>query len=150
MEVSAQQLQKETNQPLDRVDRVSQETTISPEETPLINSITQDNLLDPNVNLLKRKETISAKGFEPTEFAFERAIGKNDSLYTNFTELIALTKRKVGRIVIKEGGKKTGYATGFMVSNRLLLTNWHVFRNEGWLWKAKSTFFMNMMRRDNR
>ncbi len=141
MEVSAQQLQKETNQPLDRVDRVSQETTISPEETPLINSITQDNLLDPNVNLLKRKETISAKGFEPTEFAFERAIGKNDSLYTNFTELIALTKRKVGRIVIKEGGKKTGYATGFMVSNRLLLTNWHVFRNEGMAEESEVHFF---------
>ncbi len=128
MEVSAEQLKKDNNQPTESVGAAPAET-ISREEKPLINAITQDNILGKNVNLEKRKETISAKGFEPTEFAYERAIGKNDSLYTNFTELIALTKRKVGRIVIKEGGKKTGYATGFMVSDRLMLTNWHVFRD---------------------
>ena len=128
MQVSAEQLKKESNQPVEEAGKAAVAPAISPEEKPLINSITQGNILGAQVNLEKRKETISAKGFEPTEFAYERAIGKNDSLYTNFTELIALTKRKVGRIVIKEDGRKTGYATGFMVSERLLLTNWHVFR----------------------
>ena len=74
-----------------------------------------------------RKEMIASKTVEPVDFAYERAIGKNDSLYTNFIELIAITKRKVARIEIKVDGKKTGFATGFMVSKNLMLTNWHVF-----------------------
>jgi endonuclease G, mitochondrial len=141
MQVSAQQLKKESNQPADGVEEAAPAPAISAEEKPLINTITQGNILGAKANLEKRKETISAKGFEPTEFAYERAIGKNDSLYTNFTELIALTKRKVGRIVIKEDGKKTGYATGFMVSSRLLLTNWHVFRDVGMAAESEIHFF---------
>src|SRR6476659_8221867 len=46
-------------------------------------------------NLVKRKEMIAALGQEPVEFAFERAIGKNDSVYSNFCDLIILAKRKV-------------------------------------------------------
>lgn len=137
MLVSAKQLKKESNQPPESSDRkkkagkaMSGVEAISPEGKPFINSITEGNILGGSVNREKRRQTISAKGFEPTEFAFERAIGRNDSLYSNFTELIALTKRKVGRIVIIEDGKKTGHATGFMVSNRLMLTNWHVFKNK--------------------
>jgi endonuclease G len=84
---------------------------------------------------------ISAKGFEPTEFAYERAIGINDSLYSNFTELIALTKRKVGRIVNIEDERKTGYATGFMVSECLLLTNWHVFKTAQMAKESEVHFF---------
>ena len=80
-------------------------------------------------NLQSRKEMISAIGTEPPEFAFERAIGINDSVYSNFCELITMAKQKVGRIVIKNNNKILGYATGFMVSERLLLTNWHVFQN---------------------
>jgi endonuclease G len=141
MEVSAEQLKKETNQPEDGAAGAAMAGSISREEKPLINAITQDNILGKNLNLEKRKQAISARGFEPTEFAYERAIGKNDSLYTNFTELIALTKRKVGRIVIKEDGKKTGYATGFMVSDRLLLTNWHVFRSPEMAEESEVHFF---------
>jgi endonuclease G len=80
-------------------------------------------------NLIKRKEMIATLGQEPVEFAFERAIGKNDSVYSNFCDLILLAKRKVGRIVVKDGNRNVGYATGFMVSERLLLTNWHVFES---------------------
>jgi len=141
MEVSAQQLKKETNQPEDGAVGAALAGAISRKEEPLIHAITQDNILGKIVNLEKRRQAISAKGFEPTEFAYERAIGRNDSLYTNFTELIALTKRKVGRIVIKEDGKKTGYATGFMVSNRLMLTNWHVFRNPEMAEESEVHFF---------
>ncbi len=149
MLVSVEQLKKETNQEPENVGLkarggempISDETLIAPEEKPLIKAITRGNILSSDENLEKRKEMISAKGFEPAEFAFERAIGRNDSLYSNFTELIALTKRKIGRIVVKEDNKRTGYATGFMVSDRLLLTNWHVFRDASMAVESEVHFF---------
>lgn len=75
-----------------------------------------------------RKMTLEYKAPEPTDFAYERAIGKNDSVYSNFVELIMDTKEKVGRILVKKNNSLVGYATGFMVSPRLMLTNWHVFQ----------------------
>jgi endonuclease G, mitochondrial len=78
-------------------------------------------------NLEKRRQMLEATALEPVDFAFERAIGNNDSVYSNFIELIGAAKRKVARIVVKHGSNPTDYATGFMVSDRLLLTNWHVF-----------------------
>ncbi len=85
------------------------------------------NILGSNENLQKRKEMLQTLGQEPVDFAFERAIGKNDSLYSNFVELIERAKQKVGRIAIKSGSANTGFATGFLVSESLILTNWHVF-----------------------
>ncbi|HAD13282.1 MAG TPA: hypothetical protein DCF33_12695 [Saprospirales bacterium] len=79
-------------------------------------------------NLEQRKHMLRDFGLEPVDFAFERAIGQNDSVYSNFIETIQSAKQKVGRIVIKRGNTIQGYATGFMVSERLLLTNWHVFK----------------------
>ena len=144
MLVSVAQLKKETNQE-EKVTRKKRSTTRAaieiPEADPLLKSLTKGNVLGSDLNLEKRKEMIAAKGFEPAEFAFERAIGKNDSLYSNFTELIALTKRKVGRIVIIEDSKKVGYATGFMVSPALLLTNWHVFKNARTAVESEVHFF---------
>lgn len=149
MLVSVEQLKKETNQSpetnvfeqLDEHVAVEKSTSDSPQESPLIKSITKGNILGDGINLEKRMQMISAKGFEPAEFAFERAIGKNDSLYSNFTELIALTKRKVSRIVIKENNKKKGYATGFMVAKNLMLTNWHVFPDAQLADESETHFF---------
>lgn len=81
-------------------------------------------------NLEQRKHMLRDFGLEPVDFAFERAIGQNDSVYSNFIETIQSAKRKVGRIVIKRSNTIQGYATGFMVSERLLLTNWHVFKQK--------------------
>lgn len=83
----------------------------------------------PSQNLDSRKRMLRDAGLEPADFAFERAIGKNDSVYSNFTEILNAAKSKVGRIVIKESASVLGYATGFMVSDRLMLTNWHVFND---------------------
>ncbi|HRH49807.1 MAG TPA: DNA/RNA non-specific endonuclease [Panacibacter sp.] len=144
MLVPVKQLKKESNQlPAGKKDLFdySDEVVKEPAEKPLIKEITKGNILSRDENLDKRKEMIEAKGFEPTDFAFERAIGKNDSLYSNFTELVALTKRKVGRIVIVEDGKRTGFATGFMVSKNLLLTNWHVFKTEAMAIESEIQFF---------
>lgn len=88
-----------------------------------------------------RKDMIASKTAEPVDFAYERAIGNNDSLYSNFIELIALTKKKVARIVIKENGKRTGFATGFMVSKNLMLTNWHVFQTKEMATSSEAHFF---------
>jgi endonuclease G, mitochondrial len=91
-------------------------------------SLTKGNLLGDEENMKMRKSLLKTSSLEPEEFAFERAIGKNDSVYSNFVELIHHAKSKVGRIVIKKGIKQKGFATGFMVSENLLLTNWHVFK----------------------
>jgi endonuclease G len=90
--------------------------------------IIKGNILGADENLAKRKEMLAAVKQEPIDFAFERAIGKNDSVYSNFVELIRNAKQKVGRIAIKNGNKNIGFATGFMVAENLLLTNWHVFK----------------------
>lgn len=144
MFVSEKQLKKETNQATDtgasKTIRAPEETELA-KENPVIKNITEGNILGSSVNMEKRKAMISAKGFEPAEFAYERAIGKNDSLYSNFTELIALTKRKIGRIVVKKDNKTEGYATGFMVSDSLLLTNWHVFKKRSDTEESEVQFF---------
>ncbi len=82
----------------------------------------------PKQNLESRKRMLRDAGLEPVDFAFERAIGKNDSVYSNFTEILNMAKSKVARLVWRESANEFGYATGFMVSERLLLTNWHVFK----------------------
>jgi endonuclease G len=149
MQVSVKQLKREINQsnpvPVIQKDKsvgpVRKEALIAPVATPLIKAITADNILGAAENREQRRQMIAEKAFEPTAFAFERAIGNNDSLYSNFTELIALTKRKVGRIVIKQDGKRLGYASGFMVSNSLLLTNWHVFNDAAAANESEVHFF---------
>ncbi|MBL0884078.1 MAG: DNA/RNA non-specific endonuclease [Chitinophagaceae bacterium] len=86
--------------------------------------------ISPEENLQKRKVMLEAIRSEPPEFAYERAIGKNDSVYSNFIDLLDVSKKKVARVVIKEGNKAIGFATGFMVSPELMLTNWHVFKSK--------------------
>lgn len=148
MQVPVKQLQQETNQLVPTsADKefvstpVAEEASIASADEPLIETITTNNVLSDEDNREKRKEMIAAKAFEPAEFAFERSIGNNDSLYSNFTELIAVTKRKVGRIVLIQDAKRTGYATGFMVSKDLLLTNWHVFRDASMARESELHFF---------
>jgi endonuclease G, mitochondrial len=81
-------------------------------------------------NLEARRVLIESISNEPANFAYERAIGNNDSVFSNFVELILEAKRKIGRLIIKDDIKNYGYATGFMISEDLLITNWHVFKTE--------------------
>jgi endonuclease G len=133
MKVSVSQLLKETNQQPEKEDINKRHFVLNTETAKF-------NLVGLEANMIMRKEMLKSKGFEPEEFAFERAIGRNDSLYSNFTELIALTKRKVGRIVIRDGQSKL-YGTGFLVSQNLLLTNWHVFKTADQAKIAEVQFF---------
>jgi endonuclease G, mitochondrial len=138
MLVSIEQLKKDINLPFESLEGQKEKVVVPKAIEPIASKST---IINRDENLVKRKEMISAKGFEPADFAFERAVGKNDSLYSNFTELIALTKRKVGRIVLKENGKRVGFATGFMVSKNLLLTNWHVFQSPHAAFESEIHFF---------
>lgn len=165
IQVSKNQLQKETNQ---TVNDTVQQPLESGESFDIANEIARSNGSDidssgdhqkkisgpkvavevPLVSKIEnekrkeiRKEVIAAKTAEPVDFAYERAIGHNDSLYSNFIELMALTKRKVARIVIKENNKEIGCATGFMISKNLMLTNWHVFQNKEVATTSEAHFF---------
>lgn len=92
--------------------------------------IVKDNIIGDQKNLQRRKEMLLSSGYEPLEFAYERAIGNNDSVYSNFIDLIQNAQKKVGRIIVKEFNTIKSYATGFMISDSLLLTNWHVFKTK--------------------
>jgi len=120
---------------------LSEEELVKHVDKTIPDSVVKGNILGAKDNLIKRLELIESQAPEPAAFAFERAIGKNDSVYSNFVELIATTKQKVGRIVVKTGNKTQGYATGFMVSERLLLTNWHVFNKESDVADSEVQFF---------
>ncbi len=102
------------------------------------------NIVSSALNDQKRKEMLQTVSSEPLEFAYERAIGRNDAVYSNFCELIGITKQKVGRIVIKEGTKRLGYATGFMVAENLLLTNWHVFKTKESVRQSEVQFYYEL------
>lgn len=103
--------------------------------------ITKGNIIGTEENMDKRKQMLETIGREPVDFALERAIGRNDSVYSNFIELISDAKQKVGRIFIKDGNKKIGFATGFMVSGQLMLTNWHVFKTKEEVADSEIQFF---------
>jgi endonuclease G len=98
-------------------------------------------ILSPEVNREKRREMLEKVSIEPTDFALERTIGTNDAVYSNFIELIYQAKRKVGRIELRKGVSILGHATGFMVSDRLLLTNWHVFETKEFAKDSRIQFF---------
>ena len=110
-------------------------------EKALARNILEGNIHGDAKNLINRKKNIESNAPEPTDFALERAIGKNDAVYSNFIDLIVESKKKVGRIIIKNGVKLEGYATGFMVSENLLLTNHHVFKNRASVMNSVVEFY---------
>jgi endonuclease G, mitochondrial len=66
----------------------------------------------------------------PAAPTLERIFFKSDLMQINYLERGMLAGHAIGRIWIRAAnGQLTGYATGFMVSPRLLLTNHHVLPN---------------------
>jgi endonuclease G, mitochondrial len=130
--------------PSEEVTAVAEEELVKNIDKAIPDNVVKGNMLGSQNNLEKRLELIEDKAPEPANFAFERAIGKNDSVYSNFVELIAGTKQKVGRITIKEGSRTIGFATGFMVSEKLLLTNWHVFNTKEDVADSEVQFFYEL------
>src|SRR5687767_10111390 len=64
-----------------------------------------------------------------TDALMERVIGETrDFLSVEFLERGLTVNRCVGRVVTDLGSGRRSFGTGFMVSPRLLLTNWHVLK----------------------
>ena len=61
-----------------------------------------------------------------SRIALERIIGKSDLMPANFLKRGAIAAACIGRIQMYLGGKRIGFGTGFLVDDRLLLTNNHV------------------------
>ncbi len=81
--------------------------------------------------VMKRSQFAAPSGAKPSPVELERILGTNDLLDMNYFERGLRAARSVGRIVFfSPGGREAGYATGFMVSPHLLLTNEHVFGRE--------------------
>jgi len=82
----------------------------------------------PPDRIAKRTRALAADGAAPSKLEFERILGSNDLVDLNYLERGLQVSRAVCRIIlIGPGGGDRGYATAFMVSPRLLLTNHHVF-----------------------
>ncbi len=69
-------------------------------------------------------------GAHPTDTELERIIGDTNDLVDEFyLERALVAARPVCRVIVRDrSARELGYATGFLVSPQLVLTNWHVFR----------------------
>ncbi len=85
-------------------------------------------VLDGQTHFEARRAMIVASAREPVDLAFERYIGTNDLLPVNYLQLGTARSRPVGRVrYFDKTEQATAYATGFMVSPDLMITNHHVF-----------------------
>lgn len=75
------------------------------------------------------------------EAAFERIIQGNELQDVNYLIRGSRAARSIGRIWIREpNGRVDGYGTGFLIGERLLLTNNHVLRNAQWAERSEVEF----------
>ena len=76
-----------------------------------------------------RVRALRADGIAPSKTDLERLIGQSDLLDLNYFWRGLIAARSVARIVLRDAaeGRIAGYATGFLVSPSLMLTNHHVF-----------------------
>jgi endonuclease G, mitochondrial len=75
-----------------------------------------------------RVDNLTFGGAKPSTTELERLIGNNDLVDEFYLQRALVAARPVMRIVLRdEAGRERGWATGFMVSPGLLLTNHHVF-----------------------
>lgn len=84
--------------------------------------------LDGQAQFERRKAMIATVTTEPVLDAEERYIDGNDLLPINYLLLGYLQSRSVGRVTYFDRSEgKTASATGFLITNELMLTNHHVF-----------------------
>ncbi|QQB33179.1 DNA/RNA non-specific endonuclease [Achromobacter deleyi] len=84
--------------------------------------------LDGAEHFARRRAMIAASARESADLAFERYIGTNDLLPSNYLLSGYLHALSVGRIrYLDRTTRRTAYATGFMVTPELMITNHHVF-----------------------
>src|SRR4026207_2491391 len=117
--------------PLDLIENARNESPLASGEISRIRArIAREGplALDGQEHVERRKRMIADVSVENVADAFERYIGNNDLLPINYLLLGYLQSRAVGliRYFDRNAGKEAG-ATGFLVSESLLMTNHHVF-----------------------
>lgn len=76
--------------------------------------------------IARRATYLSVGGVTPSKSEQERILGTNDLVDEFYLLRALLAAQPVARLNVRSPLGK-GFATGFMISPRLLLTNWHVF-----------------------
>jgi endonuclease G len=85
----------------------------------------------PATELAKRAKNLSFGGSQPSPTEYERMLGTNDLVDEFYLERALAAAKPVCRLILRNAaGRETEWATGFMISPRVLLTNWHVFETE--------------------
>lgn len=77
-------------------------------------------------SIARRATYLSVGGVTPSKSEQERILGTNDLVDEFYLLRALLAAQPVARLNVRSPLGK-GFATGFMISPRLLLTNWHVF-----------------------
>jgi endonuclease G len=75
----------------------------------------------------KRTQTAQLDNVHLTPVDYERILGTRDLLDISHLVKGLAAARSVGRVTYRYAGKR-GYATGFLIAPRVLMTNWHVFK----------------------
>ena len=76
-----------------------------------------------------RRASIEASAIDGPPMAWMRYIGRNDLVGTNWLSIASTRARAVGRLLYRDRATgRTIFATGFMVSSELMMTNHHVVR----------------------
>ena len=74
----------------------------------------------------RRLVHVLGEGPDASELAIDRIVAGSDALNVSYLERGMIAADAVARVAVHDGARLVGYGTGFMVSPRLLLTNYHV------------------------
>jgi endonuclease G len=84
-------------------------------------------IVTPDRILEQREALLRMTAPESFDQARERVINDNDILPLNFLSLGEKAAKSVVRVIVPQPDGRTFFGTGFMVSPRLMITNYHVF-----------------------
>jgi endonuclease G len=120
---------------LELMDRYAKENTTTEKDVKdtleEVKTATAETLDTPEQRQL-RIRMLASVAVEPYADAVERYVEGNDLLPVNYMELGVLRSRSVGRIFYRDlKVNRNAYATGFLISNHLVMTNHHVFSEPG-------------------
>ncbi|HEY5745357.1 MAG TPA: DNA/RNA non-specific endonuclease [Chryseolinea sp.] len=116
---------------LELLDRYAKENTTTEQDVKdtleTVKAGTAETLDTPEQRQL-RIRMLASVAVEPYADAVERYVEGDDLLPVNYMELGVLRSRSVGRIFYRDTKvNRNAYATGFLISNHLVMTNHHVF-----------------------
>lgn len=113
---------------------VREDVSLSQQLAKIIKQLSQDESLRLASERQKSQRMDRLSGaIGDTEVAgvrLERILAGNELTDISYLTLGAMRAKSVGRIVIRDGNRITGFGTGFLVAPGVLMTNHHVLENE--------------------